>query len=657
MRKVDNSTSQDGADTTSITSIFENEVKKSSIGLKTKRSSLKRKLPNFSHDSDETVIEPLLQSETHKSDKNLCAKLLIPKSKSDLTDEVSEKQAIVSETVHSSLPTCVSQNIPYTTAMKETSIISRSSVTTPVIYNHMNVNVFGGKDSSNSIPTKSAVIVEIDNSKSSSFSPSPLIFTTAKIHTDDKTKQMEPFQITPVPILSTIEGNIIKSIPSTFDSEEKHYESVKLKNDRQEKINNENDQMILKSALIDKGSIKVKTLPPESAPKPKSTTVSKEYITLTTTETKPVQNNLRPVFDKSSKGPSDSKISITFSIRDNETTAAATKSDALQLDKTSSSMSADKMKKNLPVKLKGLSSPEESKDKPEKLDNQCAGAVRTTTDSTNKEKAAKTTNSLSSNKQLHRQKNATAEDITDTGIRQKVVNTDYNPEQTNVVSVNIGAGLSNTKIENLVINKPISKISEAKNATAISKPHTTVSNISTISSKTNVVTSMPTSKPNTIITSAKTSTTGTKNVASNREYPKPVTITTGSDIPKSNIKSAKEITASTSANISKLDNAGSLKSEKNTSTIKSEKFDVSSEKKSDKTALPNVTACVPSEASKSLNKSLGNQTTTAGASTLTTTSKGTGISSLPSTTSAKPTLTGKTKVEPLISQNKKESRA
>lgn len=79
------------------------------------------------------------------------------------------------------------------------------------LHNYMNTNIFSTYDVTKGITTKSPILVEIDGSKSGIYSPSPLIFTTAKIHTDSKTKLMEPLQVTPVPILSTIEGSVIRA--------------------------------------------------------------------------------------------------------------------------------------------------------------------------------------------------------------------------------------------------------------------------------------------------------------------------------------------------------------------------------------------------------------------------------------------------------------
>ncbi|XP_039746169.1 probable serine/threonine-protein kinase nek3 [Pararge aegeria] len=104
--------------------------------------------------------------------------------------------------------------------VKESSISTSYICETPPIHNHMNTNVFSVYDASTgSITTKNPILVEIDTSKPGRYSPSPLIFTTAKIHTDSKTKLMEPVQVTPVPILSTIEGNLVKAgIASNADS-------------------------------------------------------------------------------------------------------------------------------------------------------------------------------------------------------------------------------------------------------------------------------------------------------------------------------------------------------------------------------------------------------------------------------------------------------
>lgn len=95
------------------------------------------------------------------------------------------------------------------------SIKSNGTTVTPM-HNHMNTNVFSNNDALKGVSLpKTQMLVQIDSTKQSGYSPSPLIFTTAKIHTDGKSKQMEPVHVTPVPILSTVEGNVIKTGTAT----------------------------------------------------------------------------------------------------------------------------------------------------------------------------------------------------------------------------------------------------------------------------------------------------------------------------------------------------------------------------------------------------------------------------------------------------------
>ncbi|CAB3224940.1 unnamed protein product [Arctia plantaginis] len=206
-------TSQDGGDTTSITSGVENEIKKTGAIIKTKRNSIKRKVQSLSHESDDAVVEPLLQKDKEKTDTiNQSAKYnLLPKTKTDfkneresdktkLLKEDKKQDSLMSDTqneVNAITPTLSSNTMPKYTGGDEP------------LHNHMNTNVFNSPDTLKGLLTsKTQVLVEIDASKKSGISPSPLIFTTAKIHSNDKTKHMEPLQVTPVPILTTIEVSI-----------------------------------------------------------------------------------------------------------------------------------------------------------------------------------------------------------------------------------------------------------------------------------------------------------------------------------------------------------------------------------------------------------------------------------------------------------------
>lgn len=205
-------TSFDGGDIASITSGFDNEIKKPIAGiLKTKKSSFKRKVQNFSIDSDDAVIEPLLQKVKESTEiGNQSAKNLLSKTKTESIIEKGDDKDKLLGDKKSGMPSMTS--IPSVTNNAylvngsnnvKVSIKSNGSTITP-IHSHINTNV-------PIYPPKTQILVEIESTKLSVYSPSPLIFTTAKIHTDGKSKQMEPVQVTPAPILSTVEGNLIKS--------------------------------------------------------------------------------------------------------------------------------------------------------------------------------------------------------------------------------------------------------------------------------------------------------------------------------------------------------------------------------------------------------------------------------------------------------------
>lgn len=222
-------TSQDGGggDSTSITSGIENEIKKPGAIIKTKRNSIKRKVQNFSHESDDAVVEPLLQKDKEKKDKekkdkdkndisNQSAKYnIMSKTKTDANSERGgDKDKLLPEDELKKSAFCNASDDSDTAlsnySIKENSI-SKTSASAP-IHNHMNTNVFSSHDAlKDFVAPKSQILVEIDGCKQVWYSPSPLIFTTAKIHTDGKTQHMEPLQVTPVPILSTIELNVVNT--------------------------------------------------------------------------------------------------------------------------------------------------------------------------------------------------------------------------------------------------------------------------------------------------------------------------------------------------------------------------------------------------------------------------------------------------------------
>ncbi|XP_034825271.1 serine-rich adhesin for platelets-like isoform X1 [Maniola hyperantus] len=202
-------TSHDGADSNSITSAKDSDTKKSAPSFnKMAKSSIKRKVQNFSHESDDGIIEPLLQTDKEKIEiANRSAKYLLNKSKTEslhekdnkITDDYDDKCSV-------RIPVSSTSN-SITNNVKESPVSTSYICGSAPIHNHMNTNIFSSYEASiGLITTKNHILVEIDNSKPGRYIPSPLIFTTAKIHTDSKTKVMEP-----VPILSTIEGNGVKA--------------------------------------------------------------------------------------------------------------------------------------------------------------------------------------------------------------------------------------------------------------------------------------------------------------------------------------------------------------------------------------------------------------------------------------------------------------
>lgn len=180
--------------------------------IKSKRNSIKKKVQNFSHESDDAVIEPLLQKDKDKSGiSNSSAKHLLSKGKTDSSDD---KDKLLSSQMERPSLTTAPSAIAGTSLMNGTkgnNLPKTFEHTTTTIHNHMHTNVFSSLDKAKStVSSKSQILVEIDGNKPTSYNPSPLIFTTAKIHADGKTKHMEPVQVTPVPILSTIEGSLVK---------------------------------------------------------------------------------------------------------------------------------------------------------------------------------------------------------------------------------------------------------------------------------------------------------------------------------------------------------------------------------------------------------------------------------------------------------------
>lgn len=200
-------TSQDGGDSISATSGVENEIRKPKAGLlefKSKKIG-KRTAPNLSEESDDAVVEPLLQKTT---DKTIESAKYFAKAKADTVKEISKLFNDKKSQYASSSGISTTESL----LLEKDHATSKPNTSSNVpIHNYMNTNVFHSHDNSKAnSTTKSQLLVEIDGSNQSGYNPSPLIFTTAKIHTDGKSKQMEPVQMAPGPILSTVEVSVSK---------------------------------------------------------------------------------------------------------------------------------------------------------------------------------------------------------------------------------------------------------------------------------------------------------------------------------------------------------------------------------------------------------------------------------------------------------------
>lgn len=159
----------------------------------------------MSNESDEAIIQPLLQKDKVNMDVgNQSAKYLLSKTKTDSTgDKGNERDKLLSE------------NQMEKPSMTSAPIIKGSSLANGLhdkfqvkttLSNKTNMNVddnSGHQDIKGIVARKNQVLVDIDEYKKSTYNASPLIFTTAKIHSDGASKTMEPVQMNPLPILST----------------------------------------------------------------------------------------------------------------------------------------------------------------------------------------------------------------------------------------------------------------------------------------------------------------------------------------------------------------------------------------------------------------------------------------------------------------------
>ncbi|CAK1551754.1 unnamed protein product [Leptosia nina] len=344
----------------SVNSSVDNDIRKSDLSAK-KKNSIKKKVASFSNESDDAALVPLLQ--TPKAETNVpSAKNILSKLK---TESISEKDLKNKDVEKAVTSTSSKQNAPVNTMEWKKSDATVVCNTT-VIQNHMNTNVFGNMISASESSTpKTSILIEISEKKST-YGATPLIFTTAKIHTDNKTKTMEPLQVNPLPISSTIEGNLVKSELS---------------------FNNSNTSVL-----------------PPKLEKPITTTCTTMMTNKDTNQT--------------SKAPEPTKsasnqVSIKSSLNK---TPDIFKSTTANLTKTISKVSSSSMvQQNLSSNAKAKT-PDDHKAVPKSdtvkiKDTANTQSIKTTIESTN----SKLDTSTGSAKKLQRQKRASIEDINNTG--------------------------------------------------------------------------------------------------------------------------------------------------------------------------------------------------------------------------------------------------
>ncbi|VVC98652.1 unnamed protein product [Leptidea sinapis] len=198
-------TSRDVGDNTSTNSSMENVSKKFDLTTK-KRNSFKKKVNSYSHESDDVALVPLLQTVKTKSDvanQSAKQKLLMKKIK---TDSIEEREPLTNE-----------NDIEIGKFEKNMINILPVRSETSFIDNHMVVNGSGSPSTTKDNTTLGGFTTRL-NEKQFNINVGPVIFTTAKIHTDNKSKPIDHVNISPGPILSTSEGLKLEIIPSSMKS-------------------------------------------------------------------------------------------------------------------------------------------------------------------------------------------------------------------------------------------------------------------------------------------------------------------------------------------------------------------------------------------------------------------------------------------------------
>lgn len=207
---------------------MDNEFKKPSI-LKSTRNSIKRKVQNFSHESDDAVVEPLLQKDKTEATK-------IVKNVQKLINDECTGNTEVDSTVSNINTSDVGDKIKL--IQKEEKELPKLSTTECVFNIKSSLGTHSDIQKPSIISTNSGdnnKYEKLENSSSSTkyfienitcnkyelptipksspypgYKSSPLIFTTAKIHNDAIAKTKEPVILNTSPILSTLENKEIK---------------------------------------------------------------------------------------------------------------------------------------------------------------------------------------------------------------------------------------------------------------------------------------------------------------------------------------------------------------------------------------------------------------------------------------------------------------
>lgn len=568
-------TSQDGGDTTSITSGIENEVKKATTGLaKMKRSSIKKKMQSFSHESDDGVIEPLLQKDKDKTDvSSQSAKLSLSKTKTDVSnDTMDDKEKLLPDNKVEKLPLASFSEVPENliNGTKEGYQPYTCVCTASAIHNHMNTNIFSNSDAiKKSIVPQSKILVEIDENKQGGYSSAPLIFTTAKIHTDGKTMQMEPVQVTPVPILSTIEGSVVKT--SSFIEKQKANVGTMEKSSSflpassnvgkaSEEINNVDFNLKTSSAIIS-----------YSKPEPKQAS-SKDFPKISSEVTKGLGNSKLPNLVTSAVKVCDSNVIITGAPKITTPTIAM-QTDGKTFNKPPL-VTKDVPKVQVSVN-KGMTSTKQEIDVNKNFESPTCSTLPTINSIVEKDVAGKDKKDSSNIKQLQRQTNAVEE-----------VDSKMDTKKSNIIhdiKTNVKEGISSTSksptiaacdTKNVINKKPCiihddisskpSLLTQDKTLTALPVTSVTKTHPSSSKSITTVSTTMPskisgsTGTPNVTLN---TTTTQKPNVKSTTIVDNHVGKITTSTLTLSSIKSPTMAVTPTSS-VSK----NSLDSKSKTST-------------------------------------------------------------------------------------------